>query len=75
MVFREQGINRMESEWVLVMDPWKTYVSQTTDERPELIICLSQSWCRQKHASVCDLFVTLFDGVYSSHQLRNSTGS
>jgi hypothetical protein len=39
MVFREQGIDRMESERVLPVDSRKTYVSQTTDERPELIIC------------------------------------
>ena len=39
MVFREQGVNRMENEQALLVDSWKTYVSRTTDERPELIIC------------------------------------
>jgi hypothetical protein len=39
MVFLEQGINRMESERVPLVDPWKAYVSRTTDERPELTIC------------------------------------
>ena len=67
MVFREQGINRMEKDWIFVVGSWKTYVSRTTDERSELIICQSLSWCRQKHASVCDLFTALFDGVHNYH--------
>jgi hypothetical protein len=41
MVFREQVINRMESERVPLVDSWKTYVSQATDERLELIVCQS----------------------------------
>jgi hypothetical protein len=39
MVFREQGINRMENEQVFVVDSWETYVFRKTDERTELIIC------------------------------------
>ena len=39
MVFREQDVNRMESERVPLVDSWKTYVSRLTDEYPELIIC------------------------------------
>ena len=38
MVYREQGINRMESEQVLLVDLRKTYVFRTTDERLKLII-------------------------------------
>ena len=67
----------MESEWVLVVDTRKTYVSQTTDERLELIILLnkSQSGGRQKHASVCDVLIALFENVYNAHQIRTNTGS
>ena len=69
MVFGEQDISRMESERVLVVDSRKTYVSQTTDERLELIILLnkSQSGGRQKHASVCDVLMALFKIVYNAH--------
>jgi hypothetical protein len=67
MVSREQGINGMESERVPLVDARKTYVSRTTDERPELIICLSQSGDRQKHASVCDVFMALFEGVHDAY--------
>jgi hypothetical protein len=32
MVLREQCGNRMESQGVIIVDPWKTYVFQTTDD-------------------------------------------
>jgi hypothetical protein len=32
MVLREQCVNRMEIQGVVIVDPWKTYVFQTTDE-------------------------------------------
>ena len=67
MVFREQAVNRMEGKRVPIVDTWKTYVSWMTDERPELIVYWSQSGGGQKHASVCDFFMVLFEGVYNAH--------
>jgi hypothetical protein len=32
MVFREQCVNGMEKKGVANVDPWKTYVFQTTNE-------------------------------------------
>ena len=57
----------MESERVPLVDSWKAYVYQTTDEIPELIICCLQSGGRQKHASVCDILMALFGDAHNVH--------
>ena len=41
VVLREQFINRMESEWVALVDSWETYVIQTPNERLAVITCWS----------------------------------
>ncbi len=37
MVFREQYVNRMESQGIAIVDSWKTYVFRTTDKHLSLI--------------------------------------
>jgi hypothetical protein len=39
MVLREQRVDRMEIEGIIIMDPWKTYVVRTADEYLALTPC------------------------------------
>jgi len=39
MVLREQRVESMEIEGIIIVDSWKTYVSRATDEYLALMPC------------------------------------
>ena|SRR5258708_15877955 len=57
-IFREQYVDRMESQGIAVVDSWKAYVFRTTDEHLSLIPLLILQR-EQVHASVCHEFMCL----------------
>jgi hypothetical protein len=58
MVLREQCASRMESQRVAIVDSWKTYVFQTTDESLTLIpLLILHSGGGEEHAFVCHDFI------------------
>jgi hypothetical protein len=62
MVLREQRVNRMESQGVTIVDPWKTQVFQTTDESLTLIPLLILQRGRERALFCRSLFYMSIQG-------------
>ena len=57
----------MESERVALMDSWQTYVFTTRNECLVLITFQSCSGCGEKHTSVSDDFMSIFEVIHDAY--------
>ena len=73
MVLQKRKVKRMECEGVTLVDSWETYVLCTMhyDERIALTTYWFQSGCREEHAPVCEVFMSLFEAIHNAYQINN----